>query len=153
MRKWIPVAVMKNVQKMEFNEESFFSFYLKKKKKAFKREFNCSYQTHYNGNKTENTHPLLFEVKKFVLMSIRSQIEWTINFRSFYMMRTHYSSNEVDNFTFVRCKTKHKMSTEKKIETKIAGRTFWNEKKKKEKKKWVSVWNLEISYNWKDVGQ
>lgn len=70
------------------------------------------------GNKTENTHEL-FE-KRTVLMPIR-----TINSRSFYVMRTHHSSNKVDNFTFVDAK--QSIRREKK-EAKIAGRKFWNEK-------------------------
>lgn len=52
-------------------------------------------------------------------MPIWRQNEWTINSRSFYVMRTHYSSNKVDNFTFVDAKQSIKWEENKKPKSQV----------------------------------
>lgn len=80
MKKWIPVAASWRKCPKKWNlMKNLFSFFSVK------------------------TLSKLFE-RKIVLMPIPRQNEWTINSRSFYVMRTHHSSNKVDNFTFVDAK-------------------------------------------------
>lgn len=103
--------------------KNLVSFYLNEK--AFKREFNCSYQTHYNGSKTENTHELFEEKNCF---NADSKTKRTNHQFSFVLCDAHTSLNQQGRqFYICRRKIKHKTSQ---TETKIAGRKFWNEKKK-----------------------